>query len=154
MLSIKGKFCWLFDQVERVPTDLRAALNVGNTLVTRLWLSFFSLSLGTQLWMDQPSIFSHPNYKVYESTYPMTFWVAILICSGLMMGWRVFAKMPRPVWGWISNTATFFTWLLVVISRIAVIGWDSVGGWPTFVLIMAAWVLVRTEATRRDGETA
>ena len=150
----KGKFCWLFDQVDRVPLDLRTALNVGNTLVTRLWLALLSLSLGAQLATGQPSIFSHPNYRVFDDTYPMWLWSLGLVSAGLLMMWRVLTKVPRPLFGWTSNVLTLFVWVMVVVSRIAVMGWSSVGGWPTVVMIMAAWVLVRTEATRRDGETA
>ena len=139
---------------DRISDDIRIALNVGTTLTTRLWVSLFSFVLATQLSFDQPSLFSYAAYSALMDTVPAPWWVGALYISSGLMAWRVLAPVSRPHWGWASNLFTTCTWSLLVLSRVALIGYSAVIGFPTVVLIMSIWLTIRTEATNRDQETA
>jgi len=137
-----------------IPTELRAALNTGNTITTRLWVALFSLMLATQLALDQPSLFSNVSIKMFFLVVPSTWWSVGLYVSGGLMLWRVFARVPRPWAAWLSNGINVGVWGSILIIRISSIGPYAVTSSSTIVLIMAIWCLLRTEATARDAETA
>lgn len=144
----------LFDFRDRTPTEVRAALNIGNTITTRLWVSLFSLMLALQLALDQPSLFSHVSIKMFFLYVPSTWWAAALAIAGFSMLWRVFARVPRPWAAWASNGFTVGVWGSILMIRVSAIGPNAVTSSSTVVLIMAMWCLLRTEATERDVETA
>lgn len=154
---VRARTCPFFDRFIPVMQpdllqvkDFRGALNAGTTLTTRFWVSLFSLSLGLQLLFANPS----PGYLALFLTVPIPYWSGALISSGALMMWRVLAGKPRPVVAWFSNSFTCWVWTMVVVSRFFALGGESLVSSPTVIMIMSAWVLLRTEATHRDGETA
>lgn len=138
----------------RTSDDIRTALNVGTTLTTRLWIALHSLVLGTQLLVDQPSMFSNQGFQIFFRIVSSEWWAAVLIGSGVVMLWRTVSGRPRPVWAWISNFLAVGVWSTIVVMRVMVVGPYGVLSSSTVVMIMAVWCNIRTEATKRDKETA
>lgn len=157
VLRVRARTCPFFDRFIPVMQpdllkvkDFRGALNAGTTLTTRFWISLFSICLGLQLVFSPAS----PGYVALFITVPIVYWSIALISSGTMMMWRVLAGKPRPVIAWISNSFTCFVWTMVVLSKFFALGAGSLVSSSTVIMLMSAWVLLRTEATHRDGETA
>ena len=138
----------------RFSDDIRAALNVGTTLTTRLWIALHSIVLGLQLSVGQPSMFSNEGFQIFFKVVPVEWWAWALLVSGLTMFWRTVSYRPRPLWAWISNSLAVGLWSTIVIMRVWVVGPYGFLSSSTVVLIMAVWCNIRTEATKRDKETA
>lgn len=144
----------LFDFHDRMATNVGDALSVGTTLTTRLWVSLFSLSLAVQIGMSQPSLFSHVGMATFFALVPATWWGLALTLSGSLMLWRTVARRPRPWLAWVSNCLAFGLWSSIVLIRFVLIGSASLASTATIIALMSAWLVMRTEATIRDQETA
>ena len=147
---------WMFavfdarpDLTLRSGDDIRQALNFGTTLTTRLWLSLFSLAAAAQiLTQTQPM-----KAKLLVWSVPDYGWASALGAAGVLMLWRTISPKSRPAWGWVSNGLMTSVWGLVMWSKVMGDGPEALLGYYTFVWLMAAWVFIRTGATRRDMET-
>jgi hypothetical protein len=144
----------LFDFDDRKASHIGEALSVGTTLTTRLWVSLFSLSLALQLGLGQPSLFSHAGMQMFFSLVPVYVWGASMTVSGGLMLWRTFANNSIAWIAWFSNGFAAFLWVSIVLIRFVLIGYQSLASSSTIVALMAGWLLLRTEATIRDKETA
>jgi hypothetical protein len=144
----------LFNFHDRMSTNVGDALSVGTTLTTRLWVGLFSLSLATQIGFSQPSLFSHVGLATFFALVPATWWGLALTASGLLMLWRTVARKPRPWIAWISNCLAFGLWSSIVLIRFVLIGSASLASTATIIALMSGWLVLRTEATARDKETA
>ena len=151
-LSCRGKR--LFDFHDRMATHIGDALSVGTTLTTRLWVGLLSVTLGVQVCLDQPSLYSHTSIHSYFHLIPAHLWGATLTLAGALMLWRTVAPGSRPWVAWVSNSLTFGLWSSLVLLRIASLGYTSLASSSTVIALMAGWLLMRTEATTRDRETA
>lgn len=151
-LSCRGKR--LFDFHDRMATHIGDALSVGTTLTTRLWVSLFSIVLAAQIAYGQPSMFSHVGLQTFFMLVPATAWAYALGFSGVVMLWRTVSGHSRPWVAWMSNSLTFSLWSSIVLMRFVLIGAPSLASSSTVVALMSAWLLLRTEATVRDTETA
>lgn len=144
----------LFDFHDRTSTRLGDALSVGTTLTTRLWVSLFSIVLSAQIALQQPSMFSHVGLQTFFVVVPAEAWATGLAVSGFLMLWRAVARSPKPWVAWLSNGLSFGLWSSIVLVRFVLIGAPSFASSSTVVALMSAWLLLRTEATARDQETA
>lgn len=147
---------WMFAPFDRRPDltlrggdDIRQALNFGTTLTTRLWLSLFSLGAAAQVILQSEAM----QAKFFLWEVPSYGWASALLVAGVLMLWRVVSPKSRPVWGWLSNGLTTTVWGFVMWSKMVEDGPQGLLGYYTFVWLMAAWVFIRTGATRRDMET-
>lgn len=151
-LSCRGKR--LFDFHDRMATHIGDALSVGTTLTTRLWVGLFSITLGAQVCLDQPSLYSHTSIQTFFSLLPAHWWGGLLLAGGLLMLWRTAAPGSRPWVAWVSNSLAFGLWSSLVLLRAINLGYGSLASSSTVIALMAGWLLLRTEATTRDRETA
>lgn len=139
---------------DRISDNLRIALNIGTTITTRFWISLFSIVMGLQLHLGQPSMFSYAGYQTFFVSVPAVWWSSSMIGAGLLMFWRAATPNGRPVWGAISNLVSTLLWGTIAMSRVVVDGPIGLLSSATVLWIMCSWCLVRTGATRRDMETA
>ena len=138
----------------RVSDNWRTALNVGTTLTTRFWLSLAALLHGAGFLLQQTSWLSHPSYKALLTVVSYNYWGAAFIFVGFVGMWRVISPKSKPYCAWAVNSITCLLWMFQMGIRVWGIGYMSVLSVHMVLLIMAAWCLVRTEATLRDRETA
>lgn len=151
-LSCRGRR--LFDFHDRMAQHIGDALSVGTTLTTRLWVGLFSLTLGAQVCLDQPSLYSHTSIQTFFAVLPAHWWGGLLLAGGVLMLWRTVAPGSRPWVAWTSNSLAFGLWSSLVLLRAVSLGYGSLASSSTVVALMAGWLLLRTEATSRDRETA
>lgn len=142
------------DESYKPARDLRAALSYGTTLVLRFFMALFSLSLGATIWIGESSLMAPVGRSVFFREMPNEVWVvALMLCGGLMM-WRVLMRMPRPLWAWASNLLTCTVWSTIMAGRIEVMGIRGLLGNAFIIWLISAVIVLRTEATVRDQETA
>ncbi len=139
---------------ERVSDNIRIAMNLGTTLPTRLWISLSSMILGAQLLQGTGSAFSAVGYEMFFRWVPSEAWASALIFSGALMLWRVLTPNGAPLWGWVSNGLALAVWTAIIGSRLLLLGLPGIVSLSTVIYLQVAWVTLRTEATRRDRETA
>lgn len=151
-MSCRGRR--LFDFHDRMAQHIGDALSVGTTLTTRLWVSMFSLTLGAQVCLRQSSLYSHTGIDTFFDIVPAQWWGGSLLAAGALMLWRTAAPGSRPWFGWLSNSLTFGLWSSLVTLRLISIGFESLASSSTVIALMSGWLLLRTEATTRDRETA
>lgn len=144
----------MFDFHDRISTNVGEALSVGTTLTTRLWVALFSLSLAGQIGMSQPSLFSHVGLATFFALVPATWWGVAMTVSGSLMLWRTVSRKPVAWVAWMSNCLAFGLWGSIVMIRFILIGSESLASSATVIALMSAWLVMRTEATVRDQETA
>lgn len=138
----------------RISDDFRAALNVGTTLTTRVWLGLAMMLYGFGFFLNQENWLLSPSFKALNNVIPLQYWGVAYILAGLLGLWRTMSAKSHPLCGWFVNTYIFVVWFVSCIVRFWGIGPFSLLSLHTAFLFMAAWCLVRTEATVRDTETA
>lgn len=151
-LSCRGRR--LFDFHDRMARHIGDALSVGTTLTTRLWVGLFSLTLGAQICFQDPTRYAHTGVQTFFSVLPAHWWGGSLLAAGLVMLWRTVAPGSRPWVAWLSNSLAFGLWSSLVTLRMLTIGYESLASSSTVIALMSGWLLMRTEATDRDRETA
>lgn len=144
----------LLDFSERRAVHLGDALSVGTMLPIRFFLALFSIVMGAQILGGQPSMFSHVGMQTFFQVLPASWWGGAMFFCGSVMLWRVAIAGARPIVAWANNIAVFALWLTIVIVRLVLVGGWSWVNTSTVVAGMAFLVLMRTEATERDRETA
>ncbi len=138
-----------------IPQDtLRTALNVGQTLSTRFWLSLAALAQGGAFMLQSPSWLSHPSFAALNEILPLFYWGSAFVGIGLLGMWRVLSPKPRPRVAWAVNTLMTNLWSVTVMIRFFGTGPISLCSIYTVCALMAMWCLVRTEATHRDTQSA
>lgn len=137
-----------------VTDDIRTALNVGTTLTSRMWLSAAGLLQGLGFLLQSPSWLSHAAFQSLNSVLPLWVWGASFCIVGSLGMWRVFSNKSRPMWAWLVNFLTVNVWSLAVAVRYYGTGPVSFCSLYTVFTLVAFWVMLRTEATKRDTETA
>lgn len=138
----------------RLSDDIRAALNVGTTLTTRFWLALAMLLYGAGFLLKEGSWLLSPSFQAMNEIVHLHYWGVLFLVGGVLAMWRVFAPRARTYVAWGVNSLVFCTWMVVVLVRFWGLGSFSVLSVHTAFMLMAAWCLVRTEATSRDRETA
>jgi len=139
----------------RIGADLWYAISSGTTLKIRFALSLMSILTGMQILMG---IFGHALPWVERwamfATLSAPVWSAVLLASGGLMLWRTLSTESRPCLAWFSNVLALVTWFMICVSYVAAAGWRGLVSTYSVVLLMAIFCVLRTEATRRDTETA
>lgn len=133
--------------------DIRFALNSGNNLLTRFWLSLGSLLSGVGLFAGSGSWLVGPAYAALAQLFPPVIWATMFTTVGVLGIWRVLSPRSLPWCAWAVNVATVFVWTSVVVARLGG-GASTLGSLHTMMALMALWCLARTEATARDTRTA
>jgi hypothetical protein len=141
-------------KILRISDSWRAALSVGTTLTTRIWVSAASLLHGLGFFLWHGSWLECQSYGPLLKVMPYNYWGLAFITAGVLGFWRVFSPRSNPVCAWIINSYIVTLWLFQMGIRLWGLGPFSVLSVHTVLLIMAAWCFVRTEATKRDTETA
>lgn len=134
--------------------DIRKAINVGTTLTTRLWLSMAGLLQGSAFLLQSPSWLSHPSFNALNAALPIQVWGVSFVSVGVLGLWRALSSTGRPKWAWLINVITCNVWACAVCVRFYGTGPTSLLSLYTVFALIALWVLVRTESTTRDTETA
>lgn len=133
--------------------DIRFALNQGNNLMTRFWLSVGSLLSGIGLFAGAQTWLVGPAYAALAQLFPPVIWASMFTTVGTLGMWRVLSPKSKPWCAWLTNVMTAFVWTAVVAARLGG-GASTLGSLHTMMALMALWCLARTEATARDTRTA
>ncbi len=139
----------------RCPTheNLRFALNAGNNLMSRFWLSLASLLTGTGVFVGAKSWLHAPSYLALAELFPPPVWGVLFLLAGVTGLWRVLSLASRPWAAWAVNIYMAFIWTVATVARLHA-GPESLASVHTVCALMALWCLTRTEATHRDTRTA
>lgn len=133
--------------------NLRFALNAGNNLMSRFWLSLASLLTGAGVFLGAKSWLYAPSYIALADLFPPQVWGALLLSVGSLGLWRVLSPASRPWAAWSVNIYMAFVWTAATVARLHA-GPESLASVHTVFALMALWCLTRTEATYRDTRTA
>lgn len=133
--------------------DIHFALNSGNTLTTRFWLSLGGLLSGLGIFAGSASWLTGPAYAALAELFPPVIWGSMFTLVGAAGLWRTLSPKSKPWCAWVVNASTAFVWSAVVVARLGG-GVSTLGSLHTMMALMALWCLTRTEATARDTRTA
>lgn len=138
-----------------IPKDtLRTALNQGQTLSTRFWLSLAAMAQGGAFLFQNPLWLSHPSFVSLNEIFPLPYWGSAFFVIGLLGLWRVLSNKSRPNVAWVVNLLMTNLWSSAVVVRYIGTGPLSLCSVYSVCALMAAWCLIRTEATHRDTQSA
>lgn len=124
------------------------------TEMTRFWVAAHTLLLGLSLSYGRPGALSVLRQGDRYLYLPLNVWLAVSYTLAAVMLWRTFGHRPRPLVSWVGNTLMALLWGSIVIGRVVADGPTALANGSTATWLMAVWVLLRTEATFRDSESA
>jgi hypothetical protein len=125
-----------------------------STLMTRFWVALHTLALGLMLDFGRVGVFAALRRGDRYLYLPLECWQWMAYILSALMIWRVVRHRSRPRVAWCINSATVLFWGAIVVGRVQADGWSAAASGATATFLMAAWVLLRTEATLRDTEQA
>lgn len=134
--------------------EIARALREGTTRPTMALLATASLFQSMQLLMLDP-VTSRPHRVVLGLVADHTTWGYAHALAVLLLVWRLWDKTARPVCAWITNGYACALWVMTFLAPAVLLRDTALLATPLVVIPLSAmWVLMRTEATRRDREQA
>lgn len=134
--------------------DITSALTDGTTLPTRLFLSFGMLMMAVGFLTNQASWLANPAFANLNQVLAFKHWAWAYGIGGLLGLWRVLVRTPMVWAAWVINAYIFGVWSVTFMVRFWEVGTASLASIHTMCYAMSLFVLLRTEATSRDRETA
>lgn len=129
----------------------RLALTYGSNMPIRV-----ALALASSFWCVGLFVLAGTEdarfYRLMSGATP-ALWAAVFAANSAALWWRIFDRRPRPHFGRLINASTAALWLMVTIATMVDFGFLAGAGDMTLT-IMAFWVVIRTDLTTTDRETA
>ncbi len=133
--------------------DLRGALHHGNTIIARAFLSWCAIFQGAGYFLCSPSQLTAPTFNALDDVVPIQVWGVGYLAIGVFGWWRVRSRTSRLGWAWAVNVSTFAIWTWGGLVRVVNAPTSLLSPYP-LIFVLSLWCLMRTEATRRDVESA
>ncbi|PJK00831.1 hypothetical protein CO641_02345 [Lysobacteraceae bacterium NML91-0213] len=134
--------------------EIARALREGTTRPTMALLVVASLFQTIQLLMVDP-LTSRPHRVALSFVADHETWGYAHALAVLLLVWRLWDKTARPLCAWVTNGYTCALWVMTFLAPAVLLRDTTLMATPLVVIpISAMWVLMRTEATRRDREHA
>lgn len=134
-----------------MPTNnLRRALNYGPTTAVRFFVAFAALLQSARFLLGSPDWLA--TQEELHSVFPVPFWGFAFFIVGALAIWRTTTHRPSPNWGWSVNVLMCLVWMAGMIVRTKIDVTTLLSAY-TVITLMAAWCLLRTEATPNDTRT-
>lgn len=134
--------------------EIVRALREGSTRPTMALLALASLLQGIQLLMLDP-VLARPQRVLLRYVASTDAWAyAHLLCVALVC-WRLWDRETRPAWAWLVNGYVCALWTGAYLAPALLMGDTSPLASPLAAFSIASmWILMRTEATKRDRAQA
>lgn len=130
------------------------AFKSGSTRPTSFFLAVASLVQATQFLLADMPMMATRQVALSYVAHPSV-WGALHVLAAMLILWRLVDTVRRPVAAWVVNAMVFWVWVCTYISP--AVAFSDVRNLVSIAVVlpaMAAWVLVRTEATIRDKVNA
>lgn len=137
----------------KVADDINYAIKFGTTLNSRLFLALAATFQGAGYLIRAPASWASPIIETIDGVLSLQWWGVLYLTAGILGVWRVLDPVSRPRCGFIVNMLVFAVYVAGLAARL-LLGAEAALSFYTIFPLVAFWVLLRTEATHRDSNTA